>query len=63
MNDTCRIVDVDGTTVRVRGGKPMTPADVDALAEIVRAVRAVRAMPRVANGCACGRTDEHGPHE
>lgn len=46
MKDTCRIVDVDGTTVRIRGnGKPLTPTDVAALAELVAVVKAMPPDP------------------
>lgn len=36
--DRCRIVDVDGTPVRVRGARPLTDADREALAAVVDAV-------------------------
>lgn len=38
--DTCRIVNVDGEPVRVRGSRPMTEQEQGYLADIVRAVHA-----------------------
>lgn len=36
----CRVVDADGTPVRIRGsGKPLTEQDIAALRELVAAVR------------------------
>lgn len=37
--DTCRVVDVDGATVVVRGSGTMTPDIVAALEDLVRATR------------------------
>lgn len=38
--EACRVVDVDGVPVRVRGsGKPLIDRDREALAELVAAVR------------------------
>lgn len=38
--DTCRVYDVDGETIRVHGGEPMSEAGQTALGEIVRAAKA-----------------------
>lgn len=35
----CRPVEVDGETIRVHGGEPLTPAGREALTEIVRAAK------------------------
>lgn len=39
-DDTCRAYDVDGETIRVRGGEPMDETGQAALGEIVRAATA-----------------------
>lgn len=39
MADTCRPVQVDGETIRVHGGEPMTPDAQAAFAEVVRAAK------------------------
>lgn len=58
MSDTCRPIEVDGTTVLVRGPVALTDEDRAALAEIVRAAR-----ERYGNRC-CGHPahlhDGHG---
>lgn len=42
MKDECRIVEIDGTKVSVRGvvNHPLTPTDIAALGTLVRAMRA-----------------------
>lgn len=55
---TCRVVDVDGRPVRVRGRHPMTEAESAALTEVIRAARAyLAALPL----CTCGHAEQfHG---
>lgn len=53
---TCRVVEVDGAPVRVRGQHPMTPDAQEALAAVVRAAREhFAAAPR----CGCGHLEQH----
>ena len=37
--DTCRVVDVDGQPIRVRGAKPPSDRDRAAIADVVRATQ------------------------
>ena len=43
MSDRCRVYEVDGQPVSVRGGQPLTEQDQLALAEVVRAARRLMA--------------------
>lgn len=43
--DTCRPVTVDGQVIRVHGAHQMTPEEVDALAELVRAAKHLLSLP------------------
>lgn len=43
--DTCRPVAVDGEIIRVHGGREMTPDEVDALADLVRAAKHLFSLP------------------
>lgn len=40
-DDTCHAYDVDGEPVNVRGSRPLTVEGQEALAEVVRAARAL----------------------
>jgi hypothetical protein len=51
--DKCRPVEVDGETIRVRGGAQMGPEEIDALAVIVRAAKhlmSIRSCPDCEQG-------------